>query len=174
MLEVLGQYCFCKLLVLLTAFSLSTIHHASGSRLLGRTSRTTKLSPSFPHRTTDAYWGSSSILHPGLVSAHHDMEGPGHTCRACEPGGDVSAEAWGRSCDPEEIKEPRGNGVWARTHKVAGITSSRLRSHVAFGRHVVASVGGPREVCVCVREMWWPALLSRQVVEILRTQCSRP
>lgn len=31
-------------------------------RALGRTSSTTKLSPSFPQRTTDAYWGSSSIL----------------------------------------------------------------------------------------------------------------
>lgn len=50
------------------------------------------------------------------------------------------------------------------THKVAGITSSRLRSHVAFGRHVDASVGWPQ---VCVRDV--AALGSRQVVEILPT-----
>lgn len=30
------------------------------------------------------------------------------------------------------------------THEVAGITSSRLRSHITFGRHVDASVGEPQ------------------------------
>lgn len=35
-------------------------------------------------------------------------------------------------------------GALGRTHEVAGITSSRLRSHVTFGRHVDAGVREPR------------------------------
>lgn len=46
----------------------------------------------------------------------------------------------------EQIGGLERDGALDWTHKVAGITSSRLRSHVTFGRHVDASVGEPR-VC---------------------------
>jgi hypothetical protein len=58
-LEVLGQDVLCKLLVLLI------VQSAKPRRLkpVGmRTSRTTKLSPSLPHRTTLSSCGLSNIL----------------------------------------------------------------------------------------------------------------
>lgn len=46
----------------------------------------------------------------------------------------------------ERIEELGWERALNSTYKVAGITSSRLRSHVTFGRHDDASVGGP-QVC---------------------------
>lgn len=45
----------------------------------------------------------------------------------------------------ERIEGLEGAGAVDWTHEVAGITSSsRLRSHITFGRHVDASVGEPQ------------------------------
>lgn len=115
-LEVLRQYCFCKLLILLTAPCLASCPPRI-RRILGRTSRTTKLSPSFPHRTTDAYWGSSSILYSGSALARRDIDGARHTCRVCEPGGDVSVELGARSAMWSGSRNWDGRGLWIRLTK---------------------------------------------------------
>ena len=84
------------------------------------TSSTTKLSPSFPQRTTLSSWGFSSILRNGsLADCRRCAVALALTCTACEPAKTSALAA-------NERWVPGGGG----THKVAGVVGGTVHGAV--------------------------------------------